>query len=130
MPPVSVKPGQSASARIVSQPAPGLVYQGYNDWRLPTLCPINGTSLQNNVSNNATRDFGHARTTTDGTDGGWRDRDGNAVSEIGTYTTSTWWPDSAATTSTHFPIPSLGDNPEVGKTSVLFEFSVPSVPLW
>ena len=55
----------------------------YNDWRLPTVSPINGTDYQTNFTNNATSDEGYARTTTDGSDGGWRDGNGDPVSELG-----------------------------------------------
>jgi hypothetical protein len=62
----------------------GLVYEGYDDWRLPTLAPINGAFLQPNLTNNGSSDLGFAKTTTDfATDGGWRDADGNPVSEMG-----------------------------------------------
>jgi len=60
-----------------------LVYQGYDDWRLPTLGPINGSAFQTGLSNNASTDLGYAKTTTDGSDGGWRDGSGNPVSEMG-----------------------------------------------
>jgi hypothetical protein len=55
----------------------------YDDWRLPTASPINGTTFDTNFSNNATTDAGFAPTTTDGTDGGWRDGAGNPVHEMG-----------------------------------------------
>lgn len=60
-----------------------LVYEGYDDWRLPTLGPINSSSFDDGFSNNATTDFGYAKTTTDGSDGGWRDGSGSPVSEMG-----------------------------------------------
>lgn len=63
--------------------ADGLVYQGYDDWRLPTLGPINGSTFQTSFSNNATTDVSYAKTTTAGTDGGWRDGAGTPVSEMG-----------------------------------------------
>jgi hypothetical protein len=58
------------------------VHGGYSDWRLPTVGPI-GTVFDPNVSNNATTDQGYARTTTVGTDGGWRNASGQPVSELG-----------------------------------------------
>ena len=61
----------------------GTGYLGFSDWRLPTAAPINGTDFQIAFSNNATTDNGTAKTTTDGTDGGWRDGAGNPVSEMG-----------------------------------------------
>ena len=51
--------------------------------RLPTLGPIDGSTFDTTLSNNATTDFGSARTTTEGTDGGWRDGSGAPVSEMG-----------------------------------------------
>jgi hypothetical protein len=59
-----------------------LVYAGYDDWRLPTLGPI-GAAFDYAFSNNATTDSGFAKTTTNGSDGGWRDGSGNPVSEMG-----------------------------------------------
>jgi len=61
----------------------GTGYLGFNGWRLPTLSPIDGSTLNTTTSNNATTDFGYAPTTTGGTDGGWRDGSGNPVSEMG-----------------------------------------------
>ena len=56
----------------------------YDDWRLPTLSPIDGSSVFNTTnSNDGTTDQGYARTTTDGSDGGWRDNSGTPVSELG-----------------------------------------------
>lgn len=55
----------------------------YDDWRLPTASPINGNSFNYTVSNDGTTDKGYARTTTDGSDGGWRDSSGTPVSELG-----------------------------------------------
>ncbi len=55
----------------------------YDDWRLPTMSPINGTIFNTSYSNNATTDSGYAPTTTDGSDGGWRNVAGNPVSEMG-----------------------------------------------
>jgi len=63
--------------------ADALVFGGFDDWRLPTLSPIDGTTFNRAFSNNATTDRGTARTTTDGSDGGWRDGAGNPVSELG-----------------------------------------------
>jgi hypothetical protein len=56
---------------------------GFDDWRLPTLSPIDGVAFDTTFSNNATTDLGNARTTTDGSDGGWRDGAGTPVSEMG-----------------------------------------------
>jgi len=61
----------------------GAGYLGYNDWRLPTTAPVNGTNFQLASSNNGTSDWGTAKTTTNGSDGGWRDGAGNPVSEMG-----------------------------------------------
>lgn len=55
----------------------------YDDWRLPTISPINGVNLQFNNTLDGTSDQGNALTTTDGTDGGWRDAAGIPVSEMG-----------------------------------------------
>jgi hypothetical protein len=35
---------------------------GYDDWRLPTLQPINGSTFQYDFSNNGSTDFGYAKT--------------------------------------------------------------------
>lgn len=57
---------------------------GFDDWRLPLLAPVNGDEFTADfIANDASIDFGYARTTTDGSDGGWRDGDGNPVSEMG-----------------------------------------------
>jgi hypothetical protein len=48
-------------------------YLGFDDWRQPVLSPIDGVSFDTNFSNNATTDLGTAKTTTDSSDGGWRD---------------------------------------------------------
>jgi len=55
----------------------------YDDWRLPTVSPINGGSFNYTLSKDGTTDRGYARTTTDGSDGGWRDGSGTPVSELG-----------------------------------------------
>jgi len=56
----------------------------YDDWRLPTLSPIDGSSVFDTIiSNDGSTDQGYARTTTDGSDGGWRDGSGTPVSELG-----------------------------------------------
>lgn len=55
----------------------------YDDWRLPGISPIDGISYNTASSNDGTTDQGYARTTTDGTDGGWRDIGGTPVSELG-----------------------------------------------
>ena len=51
---------------------------GFNDWRLPTLSPINGTSFQTNFTNNGTSDRGYGATGI-----GWQDSSNNSVSEMG-----------------------------------------------
>jgi hypothetical protein len=55
----------------------------WDDWRLPTVGPINGSSYLLNTTYNGTSDNGYALTTTNGSDGGWRDGDGTPVSEMG-----------------------------------------------
>ena len=60
-----------------------LTVNGVTDWRLPSVGPINGESFDNVLSSDATTDGGTAWTTTDGTDGGWRDSKGEPVSELG-----------------------------------------------
>jgi len=60
-----------------------LLYGGHDDWRLPTLGPLNGSTFNTSWSNNATTDQGFAKTSTDGSNGGWRDASGNPVSEMG-----------------------------------------------
>lgn len=62
--------------------AANLVYGGFDDWRLPTLRPV-GPTFNYDFSTNATTDVGYAKTTTDGSDGGWRDASGAPVSELG-----------------------------------------------
>ncbi len=56
---------------------------GITGWRLPTVTPINGTSFDTTVSADGSTDLGTAATTSDGTDGGWRDASGSPVSELG-----------------------------------------------
>jgi len=56
---------------------------GVTGWRLPAVSPLNGSTFNTATTSNATSDVGEAPTTTDGTDGGWRDGSGNAVSEMG-----------------------------------------------
>jgi hypothetical protein len=63
--------------------AAGLTLGGVSGWRLPTVSPIDGSTFDTNRSNNATTDWGWAPTTTDGTDGGWRDISNTPVSEMG-----------------------------------------------
>lgn len=55
----------------------------WDDWRLPSLTPINGSTYNSSFSYDATTDEGYAPSTTDGSDGGWRDALGNPVSEMG-----------------------------------------------
>lgn len=62
--------------------AADLQHGGFSDWRLPTLRPI-GSSFDYVISCDATTDRGFAKTTTDGSDGGWRDASGAPVSELG-----------------------------------------------
>jgi len=47
------------------------------------VSPIDGSTFDTTSSNNATTDWGYAPTTTDGTDGGWRDGSNMPVSEMG-----------------------------------------------
>ncbi len=61
----------------------GTGYKGFNDWRLPIMSPVNGSSFNTTLSSDATTDMGTAPTTTDGSDGGWRDGSNNPVSEMG-----------------------------------------------
>jgi hypothetical protein len=55
----------------------------YDDWRLPMLSPVNGISWDTTTTNDGSSDKGYAWTTTDGSDGGWRDDSGTPVSELG-----------------------------------------------
>jgi hypothetical protein len=52
-------------------------YLGFNQWRLPTVAPINGVAFANYFSNNATTDFGYADSS------GWTDSAASPVSELG-----------------------------------------------
>jgi hypothetical protein len=63
--------------------AAALDVNGVTGWRLPTVIPINGSTYNVALTTNATSDVGYAPTTTDGTDGGWRDGSGSPVSEMG-----------------------------------------------
>ncbi len=63
--------------------AAGLTLGGFDDWRLPTITPLNGSTYNTSFSNNGTTDRSTATTTTDGSDGGYRDGAGNPVSEMG-----------------------------------------------
>lgn len=63
--------------------ANGLNAYGITGWRLPTNTPVNGSSYIQALSNDGSTDWGYAATTTDGTDGGWRDALGRPVSEMG-----------------------------------------------
>ena len=63
--------------------AAGLNVNGITGWRLPTNTPVNGSSYTQVLSNDGSTDWGYAATTTDGTDGGWRDALGQPVSEMG-----------------------------------------------
>jgi hypothetical protein len=63
--------------------AAGLDVNGVTGWRLPTNTPINGSTFDTTASTDGTTDNGTATTTTDGSDGGWRDAAGNPVSEMG-----------------------------------------------
>jgi len=56
---------------------------GITGWRLPTVCPVNGSSFNTTLSPDGTTDRGSATTTTDGSDGGWRDGSDTPVSEMG-----------------------------------------------
>ncbi len=52
-------------------------YLGVNNWRLPTLSPINGSNFNTTLTTNALSDRGYA------TSVGWLDVSGNTVSEMG-----------------------------------------------
>ena len=55
-------------------------FLGFTGWMLPTIAPINGTMFDTEFSNNASTDEGYAKS---GADGGWRDSDGNPISQMG-----------------------------------------------
>jgi hypothetical protein len=55
----------------------------YGNWRLPTTSPVNGISFDINITADASTDRVTAPTTTDGSDGGWRDSNGTPVAEMG-----------------------------------------------
>ena len=61
----------------------GLTLGGVSGWRLPTVSPIDGSTFDTTFSSDGTTDWGTALTTTDGTDGGWRDAGNTPVSEMG-----------------------------------------------
>jgi len=63
--------------------AAALDVNGVTGWRLPTNTPLNGSSYNMTLSTNGTTDWATATTTTDGSDGGWRNGSGNPVSEMG-----------------------------------------------
>ena len=63
--------------------AAGLNLGGVSGWRLPTVRPVDGSTFNTSFSNDATTDRGYAPTTTNGTDGGWRDINNTPVSEMG-----------------------------------------------
>jgi hypothetical protein len=63
--------------------AASLTVGGVSGWRLPTVRPVDGSAFDIFFSNNASTDQGYAPTTTDGTDGGWRDGSNTPVSEMG-----------------------------------------------
>ncbi len=44
--------------------AANLVVGAYDDWRLPTLTPVNGTAFNYNFTNNGTSDYGYGATGT------------------------------------------------------------------
>jgi hypothetical protein len=56
----------------------GTGYLGFNDWHLPTLSPVDGSTFNTIVSNNGTTDIGYGATGI-----GWQDPTGNYVSEMG-----------------------------------------------
>ncbi|MEX2481058.1 MAG: hypothetical protein WD928_09375 [Gammaproteobacteria bacterium] len=86
-------PGEPVRGRMTWEEAKawveGLSYEDtvrgvtWDDWRLPRVAPIDGVAFNNNNSTNASTDEGYAPTTTDGSDGGWRDTGGDAASEMG-----------------------------------------------
>lgn len=56
---------------------------GIGGWRMPTARPVNGMNFSLSQNTDGSTDGGTAATTTDGTDGGWRDNAGQPVSELG-----------------------------------------------
>jgi hypothetical protein len=56
---------------------------GVTGWRLPKARPVNAAGFNLELSVDATTDRGTASTTTNGSGGGWRDRSGVPVSELG-----------------------------------------------
>ncbi len=61
----------------------GTGYLGFNDWRLPKVSPVTGGSFDIAFSANGSTDRGYAATTSNGSNGGWRDDNGIPVSELG-----------------------------------------------
>jgi hypothetical protein len=55
----------------------------YDDWRLPTVSPVDGNSFDYTYSGDGATDRGWALTTTDGLNGGWQDSNDTPVSELG-----------------------------------------------
>ena len=110
---------------------------GYNDWRLPTLSPINGTSFQNNFTNNGTSDQGYGATGI-----GWQDGSNNPVSEMGHLYYSTLGnlgfctPDnsnpSGCTTQTGFGLNNVGQFTNLQSTAYWpgLEFAPSSSSAW
>lgn len=56
---------------------------GITGWRLPTVSPVSGLNYNTSLTSDGTTDRGTARTTTDGSDGGWRDSSFTPASEMG-----------------------------------------------
>ena len=56
---------------------------GVTGWRLPKVRPIDNIGFNLELSTNGTTDRGTASTTTNGSDGGWRDSSRTPVSELG-----------------------------------------------
>jgi hypothetical protein len=69
--------GTSMSWEDANSWADALDVNGINNWRLPTMAPINGISWNIDDTNNATSDEGWADSA------GWVDNTGNPVSEMG-----------------------------------------------
>lgn len=63
--------------------ASALDVNGIRGWRLPTTTPLDGSTFNMALSTDGSTDRGTAATTTDGTDGGWRDGSGIPASEMG-----------------------------------------------